>query len=77
MIRWAYVKPWQRVATPALEPSLEIPRMLRDLGRVWPKLCALVVRRGLQPDLGGGFISQNYEAKRDYELTNRFVAHAE
>jgi len=29
----------------------------------------------LQRDLGGGFISQNHEAKRDYQLANRFLDH--
>jgi hypothetical protein len=31
--------------------------------------------RRLQPNLSGGFISQNHEAKRDYQLANRFLDH--
>ncbi len=73
----AGVKPRQHMATPPFESSLKVPRMLRDLRRVYPKLCALVGRRRLEPDLGGGFISQNHEAKRDYQLANRFVDHDE
>jgi hypothetical protein len=62
-IRGSRVKPRQQLATPALEPGLEIPRAARDLSRVRKEILVLQGHR-LKLRLSGGFSGVHRDGKQ-------------